>query len=171
MCISPYRMDRSPNNVSWSTLLPPQYKPQQHSLPGSQFAHGVAGYWVDLDLADVPAFVEEPFMPPPEILRWRVSFYYVVSGKQEDYWKAQGKFWNKDVENFLGRKKGISEAVAQTVAATDTPGTEGAQTLCLRLATRESKLRPQPPRAGAEGAGDEGQRRSGRCLAQRQWRP
>lgn len=109
------------NNVSWSTFLPPQYKPQQHSLPGGQFAHGVAGHWVDLDLADVPAFVEEPFMPPPEILRWRVSFYYVVSEKQEDYWKAQGKFWNKDVENFLGRKKGISEAVAKTVAATDTP--------------------------------------------------
>ena len=108
------------NNVSWSTLLPPQYKPQQHSLPGSQFAHGVAGYWVDLDLADVPAFVEEPFMPPPEILRWRVSFYYVVSGKQEDYWKAQGKFWNKDVENFLKEERPL-RGVAKTVAATDTP--------------------------------------------------
>jgi hypothetical protein len=108
------------NNVSWSTFLPQQYKPQQHSMPGV-VTHGIASTWVDLELTDVPAFVEEPFMPPPEILRWRVSFYYVVSGKQEDYWKAQGKFWSKDVENFLGKKKGISEAVAQTVAATDTP--------------------------------------------------
>ena len=108
--------------VSWSTFLPPQYKPQEHSLPISgQMAHGSASYWVDLDLADLPAFVKEPFMPPPEILRWRVSFYYVVSGKQEEYWKAQGKFWSKDAENFLGKKKGIAEAVAQTVAATDTP--------------------------------------------------
>ena len=110
------------NNVSWSTLLPPQYKPQERtSAYGGSTGPGVAGYWVDLDLADVPAFVDEPFMPPPEILRWRVSFYYVVSGKQEDYWKAQGKFWNKDVESFLGKKKGISEAVAKTVAPTDTP--------------------------------------------------
>jgi len=110
------------NNISWSTLLPPQYKPQPRTSPvAGRSGPGVAGYWVDLDLADVPAFVDEPFMPPPEILRWRVSFYYVVSGKQEDYWKAQGKFWNKDVESFLGKKKGISEAVATTVAATDTP--------------------------------------------------
>ncbi len=110
------------NNVSWSTFLPPQYKPQQHSLPlGRLTAQGVASYWVDLDLTDVPAFVKEPFMPPPDILKWRVSFYYVVSGKQEDYWKDQGKFWNKDVESFLGKNKGVSEAVAQTVAAGDTP--------------------------------------------------
>jgi hypothetical protein len=110
------------NNVSWSTFLPSQYKPQQHSLPlGRLTAQGSASYWVDLDLTDVPAFVKEPFMPPPDILKWRVSFYYVVSGKQEDYWKDQGKFWNKDVESFLGKKRGVSEAVAQTVAAGDTP--------------------------------------------------
>jgi hypothetical protein len=110
------------NGVSWSTLLPAQYKPQLHTLPVSrQPTHGVASYWVDLDVTDVPTFVREPFMPPPDILKWRVKFYYVVSGKQEDYWKDQGKFWNKDVESFLGRKKGIPEAVAQTVTASDTP--------------------------------------------------
>jgi hypothetical protein len=69
-------------------------------------ARGVASYWVDLDVVDVPAFAEEPFMPPPEILRWRVNFYYLVSGKEEDYWKDQGKYWSKDADNFLGKKKG-----------------------------------------------------------------
>jgi hypothetical protein len=44
-----------------------------------------------------------------------------VSNKVDDYWRDQGKFWNKDAENFLGKKKGISEAVAQIVTATDTP--------------------------------------------------
>jgi hypothetical protein len=108
-------------NVSWSTFLPAQYKPQQHTLPMNQAAHGVASNWVDLDLNDVPAFIDEPFMPPPEVLKWRVDFYYVVSGREEDYWKDQGKFWNKDVENFLGKKKGVAEVVAQTAAANDLP--------------------------------------------------
>ncbi len=110
------------NNVSWSAFLPPQYKPQQHVLPnGRMAARGVASYWVDLDVVDVPAFAEEPFMPPPEILRWRVNFYYLVSGKEEDYWKDQGKYWSKDADNFLGKKKGISEAVAKIVTASDSP--------------------------------------------------
>lgn len=110
------------NSISWSTLLPSRYKPQEHTLPISGVtAHGTAAYWVDLNLTDVPAFVEEPFMPPPEILQWRVSFYYVVSGKQQDYWKDQGKFWNKDVESFMGKKNGIADAVSHVVAAGDTP--------------------------------------------------
>jgi hypothetical protein len=115
--------DQIANNISWTTLLPAQYKPQQHTLPVSsmQTAHGTAAYWVDLAIDKVPAFIEEPYMAPPEILKWRVNFYYVVTGKQEDYWKDQGKFWNKDVESFLGKKHGIAEAVNQVVAVSDTP--------------------------------------------------
>jgi hypothetical protein len=109
------------NQVSWTTFLPPQYKPQEHTLPKSQFARKQVSYWVDLDTADVPAFIEEPFMPPPEVLKWRIEFYYVVSAKQQDYWKDQGKFWNKDVESFVGNKKGVAEAVAQLVVPNDTP--------------------------------------------------
>jgi Domain of Unknown Function with PDB structure (DUF3857)/Transglutaminase-like superfamily len=111
------------NNISWTTLLPAQFKPQQHTLPVSSnlTSNATAAYWVDLAVNDVPAFVEEPFMAPPEMLKWRVNFYYVVTGKPEDYWKDQGKFWNKDVESFLGKKHGIAETVNQVVGATDTP--------------------------------------------------
>ena len=109
------------NTVSWSTFLPGRYKVEQHNLPFSaQTAHGVASYWVDLAVTDIPAFVDEPYMAPPDILEWRVSFYYVVSGKPEDYWKDQGKFWSKDAETFLGKKNGIAEAVNQIVAPGDT---------------------------------------------------
>ena len=45
----------------------------------------------------------------------------MVSRKQEDYWKAQGKFWSKDAENFLGKKKASPRPLHKTVAATDTP--------------------------------------------------
>lgn len=109
------------NQVSWTTFLPAEYKPQEHTLPRQGYARNQIGYWVDLNVNNVPAFISEPFMPPPEVLEWRVQFYYVVSSNQAEYWKDQGKFWNKDVEGYLGKKKGVSEAVAALVAANDTP--------------------------------------------------
>jgi hypothetical protein len=108
------------NQVSWTTFLPSQYKPQEHTLPRQGYSHKQIGYWIDLNVNDIPAFIREPFMPPPEVLEWRVQFYYVVSSNQAEYWKDQGKFWNKDVESYLGKKKGLSEAVASTVAPSDT---------------------------------------------------
>lgn len=55
------------------------------------------------------------------MLKWRVHFFYRVALKQEDFWKDEAKFWNKDVESFLHRDKGVAEAVAQTVGAIQSP--------------------------------------------------
>ncbi|MBV9180288.1 MAG: transglutaminase domain-containing protein, partial [Acidobacteria bacterium] len=77
-------------------------------------------FWIDLSLDDVPAFIEEPFAPPATLMKWRVYFYYRQAEKSEDYWKSEGKFWNKDVEGFVGRNKGIGDALAKIVAPADT---------------------------------------------------
>jgi hypothetical protein len=74
-----------------------------------------------LNMNDTPAFVIEPFMPPLNMLKQRVYFYYQQNTKMEDYWKAEGKFWNKDVEEFVGRNRGIDEEVGKIVAPSDTP--------------------------------------------------
>ena len=39
----------------------------------------------------------------------------------DDYWKAEGRFWNKDVESFLGKNRGISDALKKMISATDAP--------------------------------------------------
>ena len=149
------------SNVSWSTFLPSEYKPREHRLPtGRMASQGSASYWIDLDLADVPAFVMEPFMPPQEILRWRVAFYYVVGTKEEEYWKDQGKFWSKDVDSFLGKKKGISEAVSQIVAVSDSPEQKARKLYGFVSQLENQSYVPQPSGAGAESPGVEGQRRS-----------
>lgn len=95
---------------------------QKHELPVGRFStiHDV-GYWIDLTMKDIPALVEEPFMPPLNMLRMRVYFYYQQSLATDEYWKTQGKFWNKDVEEFVGKKRGIDEAVAKVVSQSDTP--------------------------------------------------
>jgi hypothetical protein len=97
-------------------------QPQRHELPVSTFTstHDV-GFWVDLNMNDIPPFVVEPFMPPLNMLKQRVYFYYQENTKMEDYWKAEGKFWNKDVEEFVGKNHGIDEILAKVVAPTDTP--------------------------------------------------
>jgi hypothetical protein len=85
-------------------------------------------------------------MPPPDVLKWRVKFYYQVSNKVDDYWKDQGKFWNKDAENFLGKKKGVSEAVAQIVTATDTPEQKVRKIYAFVAGMENQSYRPYRPR-------------------------
>ena len=110
------------NGLAWSSFLGNGVQPQRHELPVTSFAtvHDV-GFWVDLNMNDIPPFVIEPFMPPLNMLKQRVYFYYQQNTKMEDYWKAEGKFWNKDVEEFVGKNRGIDEAVGKIVAPSDTP--------------------------------------------------
>lgn len=111
------------NGVAWTPFLgkdSPQ--PQLHQLPTNSLSSSkTISSWVDLTMKDVPAMVHEPFMPPLNMMRMRVYFYYQENLKTEDYWKSEGKFWNKDVEEFIGKKGGIDEAVAKLVTPSDTP--------------------------------------------------
>jgi hypothetical protein len=108
---------RTATGVAWTPMLPPGHLPKlQTALNGST--------WIDLEMDDVPSLVEEPFMLPANPLRWRVQFYYQVELKHEEFWKKEGKFWNKDVESFLGRQSGVSQAVTQIVGSSDTPETK-----------------------------------------------
>ncbi|HEY1265107.1 MAG TPA: DUF3857 and transglutaminase domain-containing protein [Terriglobales bacterium] len=115
----PYKRDlilehgRIGNGVAWSSFLPKEYAPKLQETPLT--------YWVELHANDVPALTKEPYMFPEGELKYRVEFYYKVSVKQDEYWKEEGKYWNKDVESFIGHDKGIREAVAQTVTDSDSP--------------------------------------------------
>jgi hypothetical protein len=110
------------SGLAWSSFLNNGMQPQRHDLPVSTFTntHSV-GFWVDLNMSNIPGFVVEPFMPPLNMLKQRVYFYYQENTKMEDYWKAEGKFWNKDVEEFVGKNHGIDEAVGKIVGPSDTP--------------------------------------------------
>lgn len=110
------------NGLAWCSFLSNGMQPQRHELPVSTFAttHDV-GFWVDLNMNDIPAFVEEPYMPPPNMLKLRVYFYYQQNTKMDDYWKAEGKFWNKDVEEFVAKNRGVDDAVAKIVSPSDSP--------------------------------------------------
>ena len=114
--------DRIGQGVAWTMYLPKGTQPVDHVLPRSSIATArQASEWIDLQLTNIPPLVKEPYMPPAEVIRYRVQFYYLDGQKQDEFWKNEGKFWDKDVEGFLGHKNGVAEAVSASVTAADNP--------------------------------------------------
>lgn len=115
--------DRIGRGSAWTSYLPADGpKPQWHRLMTTSMANSrTANQYVDLALTNVPPLQEEPYMPPANMLRYRVQFYYTVDPSPDAFWKQEGKFWSKDVEKFLDRKGGIQDLVAKSVAPGDSP--------------------------------------------------
>jgi hypothetical protein len=114
--------DRIGSGYAWSGFLPKDAQIQSHTLPQSALATArQSNEYVDLQMNNIPALVDEPYMPPLDTVRFRVEFYYRMQGKQEEFWKEEGKYWNKDVDSFIGKKNGIDEAVAKATAGASTP--------------------------------------------------
>jgi hypothetical protein len=101
------------NGVNWTAYMPKDHLPQERTTPIT--------YWIDLQMDDIPAFIDEPYQPPADSVKWRVNFYYTSRSKVADFWKDAGKTWNKRAESFMDRKNGVAEAMAKTVTASDTP--------------------------------------------------
>jgi len=77
-----------------------------------------------MECHNVPAFQVEDYMPLETTLKFRVDFIYSDETAPE---KDPGKFWknfakkeNSAEEEFVGKKKAMEQAVAETVAAGDT---------------------------------------------------
>ena len=105
--------DRIADRVSWTSYVPKDNQPKLITSPRQQ--------WVELSIADVDPFLEEPYSPPGRTMKMRVNFYYTDGAKVEDYWKTEAKYWRKEIEGFVNHRNGADELLAKTVAASDTP--------------------------------------------------
>ena len=79
---------------------------------------------IRMTTANVPAFVEEDFMPPANELKFRVDFIYsedTFESNQDKFWRNFGKKEYGRVESFVGKHKAVDEAVAGLVSAADSP--------------------------------------------------
>jgi hypothetical protein len=100
------------NRVYYASLgLPKDAKINQ--LPGGR---------MELEVKDIPAFHDEDLEPPTAVLKMRVDFFYGSDkmGKPAEYWKEQGKYWNKEVEKFIGHSAAVASAAKQAVAGSGT---------------------------------------------------
>jgi transglutaminase-like putative cysteine protease len=70
-----------------------------------------------LQMANVPAFAAEPYMPPPENFMYRVTMAY--GGRElsstEKFWQDAGRRWYGEAERFIGGSKSVREAAAAAV--------------------------------------------------------
>lgn len=91
-------------------------------LPENTTIKTVANNRMELELKDIPAFEEEDFAPPSAVLKMRVNFYYGTEkmGKPQEFWKGEGKYWNKEVDKFAGHSAAVATAVGHVISPTDT---------------------------------------------------
>jgi hypothetical protein len=82
---------------------------------------------IRLESRNVPAFVAEEYMPPENDLKFRVDFIYLSDfdlrpEKDPDvYWKKYGKKAYHVVDDFVDRRRAMTEAALQIVDPGDSP--------------------------------------------------
>ncbi len=81
---------------------------------------------VSLEVRDIPAFETEDFMPPADEQRREWTSFTAIREillptTQTRYWKEFGKESNDLLEAFVGKGKGMDEAVAAIVSPGDAP--------------------------------------------------
>lgn len=100
----------------------------QRLPPGTGEPKRTSNDIVRLEVANIPAFHTEDFMPPPNELKARVDFIYTSNRfdtKEADkFWKEVGKYDDDYLENYIVKHKGLGEVVAQVVGPGDSPETK-----------------------------------------------
>jgi hypothetical protein len=113
--LRPYHSDFGNLSVRWSW---------QGLPPGTGTPKEGADGVVRLEASNIPAFQTEDFMPPENELKSRVDFFYSEDHPESDpavFWRNIGKRLNGQLENFIGKRKAMEQAVAQIVAPGDSP--------------------------------------------------
>jgi hypothetical protein len=93
-----------------------------HALPPGADPKEGPDHIIRMEADNIPAFPLEDYMPPPNELRSRVDFIYeegIAEKDQAGFWRQVGKKRNGDLENFVGKRKAMEQAVGQIVSPND----------------------------------------------------
>jgi len=100
-------------HVDWDTVGLPQGRQPRWQADGSV---------VVLELSDLPAYTEEPLMPPERAIKGQVDFFYYVGLPEPSiYWRGMAKAEAAAYEKFIGHSKYIEQVVDETVTPGDSP--------------------------------------------------
>jgi hypothetical protein len=83
------------------------------------------GQMLALELEDLPAFEKEQHMPPENLLKRWVFFYYGRADNEapDQFWAREAKDWQKDAESFIAGADGAAQEVGAVAPASDPPDT------------------------------------------------
>lgn len=96
------------------------------ALPGKALPVNHNGL-IELDAEDIPAFQAEDYMPPEDMLKGRVEFFYIFAAPPKNaqgtdwFWDQEGGKHAKNVERFLGKDKSFSREAAAISEPSDPP--------------------------------------------------
>jgi hypothetical protein len=89
------------------------------NLPkGVDVKQDVAGHYT-VDLTDIPPAPVEEYMPPEDVLLYKLFFYYMPSSDAATFWLNEAKYWSKDVDHFADPSKTIRAAVDGIISPSD----------------------------------------------------
>jgi transglutaminase-like putative cysteine protease len=87
----------------------------------------------EVDIHNVPAYVQEPLSPPEELIRQQITFYYQVNENEKDkYWGDVSTALYKIVDDFV-RPRAAVDAAAKAAIAGATTDEEKAKKLYARV--------------------------------------
>jgi hypothetical protein len=89
------------------------------NLPGGKQLQPTAAHRFDLTLENIPPIPHEAWMPPTDVNRYQVRFYFAYSNSGSDYWSKEGRFWLNDVNRFADPSGAIKSAVSGIVTPSD----------------------------------------------------
>jgi hypothetical protein len=85
---------------------------------GDKVVRNINGSY-ELNLTDIPAIPTEDWMPPQNIVNWRLQFYYTQYYSGGEFWQKEGNRWQKEADHFASPSKTLKDAVAQIVSTGD----------------------------------------------------
>lgn len=92
------------------------------NMPAGAVPHDT-GPGVELEVANIPAFKPEMYMPPEANFKAQVEFFY--GGREIEspdiFWQAVGRSWYDNAEHFIGNHEELKRAAAQTIGAESDP--------------------------------------------------
>lgn len=69
-----------------------------------------------LDMNDIPGFPSEPYATPEEGQAYRVSFYYLSTPDEKDFWQKEMSFWTRGVDKYAASSPALQAAVKEVTA-------------------------------------------------------
>jgi hypothetical protein len=107
-----------------SHTIPVNLRLSWQGLPSGAAPKEGPDHVMRMEVHDIPAFVEEDFMPPPNEVKSRVDFVYEAEYRDNDpasYWQHVGKKQYEIVEHFTDKRGAMRAAVEQIVSPSDEP--------------------------------------------------
>jgi len=98
-----------------------------NGLPDESTPPTVAAGTYRLEAQNIPAFEAEENMPPEDAIRFKVDFIYTdprLVASPEVFWRRLGEGLDMQTEAFVQKHKLLEQALAQIVAAGDSPETK-----------------------------------------------